>query len=159
MHYSLLALSFFTLTSAFSPTILVPDAEIHLIPHHTLFSRQVSNLQTFNGSLGGAAPAISNSGDPKRPFEVDGDTFTDFKSAAQRTCDNQANTCSEAANDAKDKGPFSVNDCNSQRSELERGFPLCLCSLVELTWMRCGMLMPVYSAVRSGAGERPDAEF
>lgn len=34
------------------------------------------SLQTFNGALGGArAAAITNSGDPERPFEVDGDTF------------------------------------------------------------------------------------
>jgi hypothetical protein len=34
------------------------------------------NLQTFTGALGGArASAITNSGDPERPFEVDGDTF------------------------------------------------------------------------------------
>ncbi|KAF2490971.1 hypothetical protein BU16DRAFT_493666, partial [Lophium mytilinum] len=101
------------------PTILVPDSEIHLLPHHTLFTRQVSNLQTFTGSLGGAAPAISNSGDSKRPFLVDGSTFTDFASAAQRTCDNQANTCSQAANDAGNKGPFSVNDCNGQKTQCE----------------------------------------
>ena len=34
------------------------------------------NLQAFTGALGGvSAPAITNSGDPERPFEVDGDTF------------------------------------------------------------------------------------
>lgn len=35
-----------------------------------------ANLQTFSGALGGAAAsAITNSGDPDRPFAVDGDTF------------------------------------------------------------------------------------
>jgi hypothetical protein len=35
-----------------------------------------ANLQAFSGALGGgAASAITNSGDPDRPFEVDGDTF------------------------------------------------------------------------------------
>jgi hypothetical protein len=35
-----------------------------------------ANLQIFSGALGGAgASAITNSGDPERPFEVDGDTF------------------------------------------------------------------------------------
>ncbi|KAK4124962.1 hypothetical protein N657DRAFT_643739 [Parathielavia appendiculata] len=34
------------------------------------------NLQIFTGALGGvSASAITNSGDPERPFEVDGDTF------------------------------------------------------------------------------------
>jgi hypothetical protein len=37
------------------------------------------NLQSFTGALGGAsASAITNSGDPERPFEVDGDTFVRF---------------------------------------------------------------------------------
>ena len=35
-----------------------------------------TNLQVFSGALGGAgAPAITNSGDPDRPFQVEGDTF------------------------------------------------------------------------------------
>jgi hypothetical protein len=61
---SLLFAASMVCVSAFSRgvPILVPDSDIHLLPHHTLFTRQVSNLQTFSGSLGGAAPAISNSG-------------------------------------------------------------------------------------------------
>ncbi len=40
-----------------------------------LAPRQQS-LQAFTGALGGvAASAITNSGDPDRPFGVDGDTF------------------------------------------------------------------------------------
>lgn len=35
-----------------------------------------TNLQVFSEALGGAgASAITNSGDPERPYEVDGDTF------------------------------------------------------------------------------------
>jgi len=35
-----------------------------------------TNLQTFRGAVGGvAASAITDSGDAKRPFGVDGDTF------------------------------------------------------------------------------------
>ena len=35
-----------------------------------------TNLQTFRGAVGGvAASAITDSGDSKRPFGVDGDTF------------------------------------------------------------------------------------
>ncbi len=41
-----------------------------------LSPRDVQNLQTFSGALGGVkASAITNSGDPTRPFEVDGSTF------------------------------------------------------------------------------------
>lgn len=40
-----------------------------------------------------AASPITSSGDAKRPFSVDGDTFTDFQSAAERSCDNQKNGC------------------------------------------------------------------
>ncbi|OCK81940.1 hypothetical protein K432DRAFT_325301, partial [Lepidopterella palustris CBS 459.81] len=117
---TLLILTLLTpLPTSASVAIVVPDSAIHLMPHNTLFARQVSNLQTFNGSLGGPAAAITNSGDPKRPFEVDGSTFTDFQSAAQRTCDNQANTCSNAANAAGNKGGFTVSDCNTQKTACE----------------------------------------
>jgi hypothetical protein len=45
-----------------------------------------ANLQTFSGALGGgAASAITNSGDPDRPFEVDGDTFVCLLSTATST--------------------------------------------------------------------------
>jgi len=86
------------------------------MPYHTIFTRQVSNLQTFTGSLGGAAPPITQSGDSSRPFEVGRSTFTDFKSAAQRTCDNQFNACANQANAEQNKGGFTVTDCNNQKS-------------------------------------------
>jgi hypothetical protein len=45
-----------------------------------------ANLQTFSGALGGgAASAITNSGDPDRPFEVDGDTFVCLLSTTTTT--------------------------------------------------------------------------
>ena len=92
-------------------------------PHHTIFTRQVSNLQTFTGSLGGAAPPITQSGDSSRPFEVGGSTFTDFKSAAQRTCDNQFKACSNQANANQNKGGLTVTDCNSQKSTASPSIP------------------------------------
>ncbi|KAK0387812.1 hypothetical protein NLU13_4057 [Sarocladium strictum] len=55
---------------------------------------------------------ITNSGNPKRPFEVDGDTFTDFESAFNRACDNQKNACADKAN--KGGGNFKVGDCDKQ---------------------------------------------
>jgi hypothetical protein len=81
------------------PALVSTDYEISLVPRHTLFLRQVSDLQTFASALGGTkASAITNSGDKERPFSVDGDTFTDFNSAAQRSCDNQFQACQNAAN-------------------------------------------------------------
>ncbi|KAL2210194.1 hypothetical protein CC79DRAFT_484605 [Sarocladium strictum] len=79
--------------------------------------RQASaNLQAFRGALAGeSAPGITNSGDPERPFEVDGDTFTDFESAVNRACDNQKNACAEQANNGG--ADIEVSDCDSQSDE------------------------------------------
>lgn len=97
---------------------LVSDEFMHLMPRNTLFFRQVSDLQSFTGNLGGfAASPIQKSGDPKRVFSVDGDTFTDFQSAAQRSCDNQFQKCSQAANGQGNKGALTVGDCDTQKSE------------------------------------------
>ncbi|KAK4237838.1 hypothetical protein C8A03DRAFT_15642 [Achaetomium macrosporum] len=83
-----------------------------------LLPRQQSrtNLQAFTGALGGAkAPEITNSNDPERPFEVDGDTFTDYESAANRACDNQKNVCADMANNGT--GSFKVGDCDRQTEQ------------------------------------------
>ncbi|GAB1312238.1 Neurofilament medium polypeptide protein [Madurella fahalii] len=78
-----------------------------------LAPRQTTNLQVFTGALGGAgASAITNSGDPERPFEVDGDTFPDYETAAIRACDNQKNVCADLANNGT--GSFSVGECDQQ---------------------------------------------
>ncbi|KAK4165758.1 hypothetical protein QBC43DRAFT_315104 [Cladorrhinum sp. PSN259] len=80
-----------------------------------LAARQLSNLQSFSGALGGErASDILNSGDPDRPFEVDGDTFRDYDTAANRACDNQKNRCAEIANNSGSARQFSVNDCDRQ---------------------------------------------
>ncbi|KAK7720920.1 hypothetical protein SLS64_001213 [Diaporthe eres] len=86
-----------------------------------LFPRQQGatgqNLQAFTGALGGIkADAVTNSGNSERPFEVDGDTFTDFNSAAQRSCDNQKNKCAQEANNGGNAG-FEVSDCDSQNTQ------------------------------------------
>jgi hypothetical protein len=81
------------------PALVSSDYEISLVPRHTLFLRQLSDLQTFDQALGGErASAITNSGDTERPFSVDGQTFDSFSSAAQRSCDNQFQACQRAAN-------------------------------------------------------------
>ena len=58
-------------------TAMSPDIGDELHFRMALQPRQsVNNLQTFTGALGGAvAPAITQSDDPKQPFEVDGDKF------------------------------------------------------------------------------------
>ena len=44
-----------------------------------LAAGSATNLQAFRGSLGGVqASPITDSGDPARPFGVDGDTFVSF---------------------------------------------------------------------------------
>ncbi|KFA61733.1 hypothetical protein S40285_10619, partial [Stachybotrys chlorohalonatus IBT 40285] len=71
-----------------------------------------TNLQPFSGALGGAsASAITNSGNSERPYEVEGDTFPDFQTAATRACDNQKNACAEIANSG---GSFEVSACEEQ---------------------------------------------
>ncbi|POS74658.1 hypothetical protein DHEL01_v206951 [Diaporthe helianthi] len=86
-----------------------------------LFPRQQGatgqNLQAFTGSLGGIkADAVTNSGNLERPFEVDGDTFPDFNSAAERSCDNQKNKCAQLANSGGGAG-FEVPDCDQQNNQ------------------------------------------
>ncbi|KAF2013710.1 hypothetical protein BU24DRAFT_464464 [Aaosphaeria arxii CBS 175.79] len=121
LPHPLLTLLFLTLPSshaAASPQpALVSEEYVHLIPRNTLFFRQLANLNSFGGNLGSVAPLpITNSGDAERPFAVDGDTFPDFKTAAQRSCDKQANECSQAANEGDNK-QFAVSDCDKQKEE------------------------------------------
>lgn len=115
----LVAFALPTLTfSSPSPPYLVGDEYTHLMPRNTLFFRQTTNLQTFTSALGGfQASVIQNSGDPKRPFSVDGDTFPDFDTASQRSCDNQFQSCSKAANEKGNKGTLTVAGCDTQKGE------------------------------------------
>lgn len=68
---------------------------------------------------------ISSSGDADRPFQVDGDTFTDFQSAADRACDNQKNNCADMANSGQ--GNFEVGDCDKQNGEFSIALKRSLC--------------------------------
>ncbi|KAF7447630.1 hypothetical protein A1F99_069940 [Pyrenophora tritici-repentis] len=111
------------------PPLITTDWEQSLVPRHTLFLRQVSDLQTFTSALGGTkASPITNSGDAKRPFKVDGDTFTDFETAAQRSCDNQAvrrqqdggnnnNGSNNGNNNNDNKDKLTVNQCDEQKNK------------------------------------------
>ncbi|KAK8068015.1 hypothetical protein PG996_007127 [Apiospora saccharicola] len=86
------------------------DFKMGLLPRQTL----QDDIQPFNGKLGGFSAASSQ--DKKRPFTVEGDTFTDFKTAANRACDNQKNDCADAANKNKNAG-FKVSDCDKQNKD------------------------------------------
>ncbi|KAK8102750.1 hypothetical protein PG984_015896 [Apiospora sp. TS-2023a] len=89
------------------------DFKMGLLPRQTL----QDDIQPFGGKLGGfSAASITQSQDKKRPFTVKGDTFTDFKTAANRACDNQKNDCADAANKNKNAG-FKVSDCDKQSKD------------------------------------------
>lgn len=60
-------------------------------------------------------PQVIETSDTSRPFSVNGSTFTDFQSAAGRSCDNQKNACADAANSGK--ANFEVSDCETQDSK------------------------------------------
>lgn len=71
------------------------------------------NVQTFKGSLGGAAPPVSEDDASARPFSVDGATFLNKGAALQRSCSVQHNACASAANGGG--ANFDVGDCDQQR--------------------------------------------
>ncbi|KAL4906033.1 hypothetical protein BDW74DRAFT_151090 [Aspergillus multicolor] len=68
------------------------------------------------GTLGGDTPAITETGDSERPYEVDGNTFTDYDSAAQRSCNIQFDNCQLIAN-TDSSASFSLEDCQSQQDD------------------------------------------
>ncbi|KAL4743434.1 hypothetical protein BDV11DRAFT_178274 [Aspergillus similis] len=65
--------------------------------------------------LGGDTPAITETGDSERPYEVDGNTFTDYESAAQRSCNIQFDNCQLIAN-TDSSASFSLEDCQNQQN-------------------------------------------
>lgn len=78
--------------------------------------RQAGNAQPFTSALGGiAATPVENSGDPKRPFQVKGDTFANIGAALARSCDQQFNACANAANGRKMN--LSVTECSTQKGD------------------------------------------
>lgn len=82
-----------------------------------LWRRDTTNLQTFTGSVGGVtADPITQSDSTVQPYEVAGDTFSDYDTAAARSCDNQHNSCADAAN-SNTSGNVTVADCDEQNTE------------------------------------------
>lgn len=75
-----------------------------------------TNLQVFTGTLGGAAPPVLNSGNAKRPFTTNGDTFVAVKGALGRSCDVQKNACATLANSG-DATVTSVGECDDQNAQ------------------------------------------
>jgi hypothetical protein len=62
------------------------------------------------------ANQITSTGDPSKPFAVAGDTFSDFPTAATRSCNNQHNACAEIANNSGDKN-LTVGQCDTQQTQ------------------------------------------
>ncbi|EKD16833.1 putative Neurofilament medium polypeptide [Drepanopeziza brunnea f. sp. 'multigermtubi' MB_m1] len=76
------------------------------------------DLQTFSSALAGiACEPITTTDDVRRPYAVGSDTFTDYASAAVRTCNNQKNKCAEVANQGGGGSPVTLEDCNEQEGE------------------------------------------
>ena len=101
------------------------------MPRNTLFYRQIKDLQTFDSALGGIrASSIMNSGIPDRPFAVEGNSFPDFATAAQRSCDEQFQSCQQMANqggnDNAGKGKGKGKERGKRRDEGAR-FTVAMC--------------------------------
>ncbi|PGH27696.1 hypothetical protein AJ80_00712, partial [Polytolypa hystricis UAMH7299] len=86
-------------------------------PRRWLVPRQVANLQTFTGNVGADALPITDSGNPDRPFEVNGATFQNFEAAAARSCDVQFNQCANVANGG---GDVEFEQCNQQKADCQQ---------------------------------------
>jgi hypothetical protein len=56
---------------------------------------------------------VTDSGNPDRPFSVNGNTFVNEGAATQRACAIQNNACADAVNSGKVSGK-TVGDCNAQ---------------------------------------------
>ncbi|KAH7319878.1 hypothetical protein B0I35DRAFT_352999 [Stachybotrys elegans] len=73
------------------------------------------NLQTFTGTLGGAAPPVVSQAGQDRPFVVNGATFNDAATANVRSCDIQNNQCFNAINSGQIDNETS--ECLEQQNQ------------------------------------------
>ncbi|CAK7202509.1 hypothetical protein SEUCBS139899_005232 [Sporothrix eucalyptigena] len=77
-------------------------------------STTTTTSSSSSSAIGGIeAPAVTDSGNADRPFEVNGDTFVNKSAAIQRACSIQNNACANAVNSGQVTG-FTVGDCNTQ---------------------------------------------
>lgn len=75
-----------------------------------------ANLQTFPGTLGAPAPAVTKTANGQ--FQVSGNAnFKTLQNAIQRSCDVQHNKCADAANASGNKGNLTVTACGTQQSQ------------------------------------------
>jgi hypothetical protein len=72
-----------------------------------------TNVQTFTGTLGGAAAPIQKIAG-NRPFQVNGNTFVNVGAALQRSCDIQNNSCFNAVNSGQLTG--GTAQCSQQQT-------------------------------------------
>ncbi|KAK7033148.1 hypothetical protein R3P38DRAFT_2921026 [Favolaschia claudopus] len=82
-------------------------------------SQTSNNLQTFTSALGGIpAPAVVASG---KQFQVEGNKslFNDQVDALSRSCADQQNSCSNAANAGRDQGGLTVAACRQQQIDCD----------------------------------------
>ena len=66
-------------------------------------------------AVGGAAPAVEDTGDAQRPFRVNGNTFATKAAAVQRACAIQNNACADAVNGGQAQGQ-TIAGCNAQEA-------------------------------------------
>jgi hypothetical protein len=90
---------------------------IAILPLVLLAQARVLPRAAALGNLGGAAPAVQDSGNKDRPFEVNGNTFTTKTAAVQRACDIQNNACFNAFNANPKNAGFTQADCTAQQRE------------------------------------------
>ncbi|CAL3972093.1 unnamed protein product [Diplocarpon coronariae] len=90
----------------------IPAGEMHADFPGFLRVRAEANLQSlFTSALGGVgAEPITSTTDARRPFAVGADTFTDYASAAARTCHNQRNACDNATLHSSDENFYYFCD-------------------------------------------------
>jgi len=75
------------------------------------------NLQTFTGTLGATAPAVTASG---AEFAVAGNaSFKEQANALIRSCDVQFNQCANAANGSGNSGAVTVSACSAQKDQCD----------------------------------------
>ncbi|KAI2466769.1 hypothetical protein F4781DRAFT_339249 [Annulohypoxylon bovei var. microspora] len=100
--------------TAETPTLTLETTRTPATPMVVLRRPQVRGkmAKAKTKNLGGAAPAVTKSGDASRPFAVNGNTFVNQAAATQRSCDIQNNACSDAANAG---ASFKLSDCQAQQ--------------------------------------------
>ncbi|RDW69691.1 hypothetical protein BP6252_08711 [Coleophoma cylindrospora] len=100
-------------TSAVSANVVAAATTSSAASASTSAAASGTNVQTFTGSLGGTAPAVTQ-GTGTRPFTVNGNTFVGKGAALQRSCAIQHNACATAANGGGQS--FTVSDCGTQET-------------------------------------------